>query len=145
MELWPQAVWLQNLGLYYWTQWLCKLSLKTWTYIYKHTTNRFHEHGQCIFFFLHLASSQFCKFLCSCSVAQSCLTFCNRMDCSMQGFPVLHHHLELTQNSCPLSRWCHPTISFSFVHFSSCIQSVPRSGAFLMNQLLSSGGQKLEH
>ena len=35
--------------------------------------------------------------LCFCSVAQSCLTLCDPMDCSMPGFPVLHHLLELTQ------------------------------------------------
>ena len=35
--------------------------------------------------------------LCFCSVAQSCPTLCDPMDCSMPGFPVLHHLLELTQ------------------------------------------------
>ena len=30
--------------------------------------------------------------------------------------------------SCPLSRWCHPTISSSVIPFSSCLQSVPASG-----------------
>ena len=33
-------------------------------------------------------------------------------------------------NSCPLSRWCHPTISSSVVPFSSCLQSFPASRAF---------------
>ena len=33
-------------------------------------------------------------------------------------------------NSCPLSRWCHPTISSSVVPFSSCLQSFPASGSF---------------
>ena len=33
-------------------------------------------------------------------------------------------------NSCPLSRWCHPTISSSAVRFSSCLQSFPASGSF---------------
>ena len=33
-------------------------------------------------------------------------------------------------NSCPLSQWCHPTISFSFVPFSYCLQSLPVSGSF---------------
>ena len=32
-------------------------------------------------------------------------------------------------NSCPLSRWCHPTISFSVILFSSCLQSFPASGS----------------
>ena len=42
------------------------------------------------------------------------------MDCSMPGFPVLHH---LCSNSRPLSRWCHPTILSSVIPFTSCLQS----------------------
>ena len=42
-------------------------------------------------------------------------------------------------NSCPSSRWCHPTISFSVIPFSSCLQSFPTSGSFSMNKF-SSGG-----
>ena len=44
-------------------------------------------------------------------------------------------------NSCPLSRGCHPTISFSVVPFSSCLQSFPASGSFPMSQFFASGGQ----
>ena len=44
-------------------------------------------------------------------------------------------------NSCPLSQWCHPTISSSVVPFSSCPQSFPPSGSFQMSQLFVSGGQ----
>ena len=44
-------------------------------------------------------------------------------------------------NSCPLSRWCHPTISSPVVHFSSCPQSFPTSGSFQMSQLFASCGQ----
>ena len=46
-------------------------------------------------------------------------------------------------NSCPLSRWCHPTISSSIVPFSSCLQSFPASGSFPMSQF-ASGGQIIE-
>ena len=46
-------------------------------------------------------------------------------------------------NSCPLSRWCHPTISSSVVPFSSCLQSFPVSGSFPMSQLFSSGGPSI--
>ena len=42
-------------------------------------------------------------------------------------------------NSCPLSRWCHPTISSSVAPFSSCPQSFPASGSFSMSQLFTSG------
>ena len=44
-------------------------------------------------------------------------------------------------NSCPLSQWCHRTISFSVVPFSSCLQSFPASGSFLMSWLFTSGGK----
>ena len=44
---------------------------------------------------------------------------------------------------CPLSRWCHPTISSSVVPFSSCRQSFPTSGYFQMSQLFTSGGQSI--
>ena len=46
-------------------------------------------------------------------------------------------------DSCPLSWWCHPTISSSVVPFSSYLQSFPESGFFQMSQLLSSGGQSI--
>ena len=44
-------------------------------------------------------------------------------------------------NSCPLSRWYHPTISSSVIPLSSCLQSFPASGYFLMSQLFASSGQ----
>ena len=44
-------------------------------------------------------------------------------------------------NSYPLSQWCYPTISFSVVPFSSCLQSFRASGASPMSQLFASGGQ----
>ena len=46
-------------------------------------------------------------------------------------------------NACPLSWWCHPTISSSVVPFSSCPQSFLASGSFQMSQLFPSGGQGL--
>ena len=46
-------------------------------------------------------------------------------------------------NPCPLSQWCHPTISSSVVPFSSCPQSFPASGSFQMSQLFTSGGQSI--
>ena len=46
-------------------------------------------------------------------------------------------------NSCPLSRWCHPTISSSVISFSFCLQSFPASGSFQMSQLFTSDGQSI--
>ena len=46
-------------------------------------------------------------------------------------------------NLCPLSQWCHPTISSSVVPFSSCLQSFPASGSFPMSHFFASGGQNI--
>ena len=46
-------------------------------------------------------------------------------------------------NLCPSSWWCHPTISFSVVPFSFCLQSFPASGSFPMSQFFTSGGQSV--
>ena len=46
-------------------------------------------------------------------------------------------------NSCPLSRWYHPTISSFVVPFSSHLQSLPASGSFQVSQLVTSGGQSI--
>ena len=47
----------------------------------------------------------------------------------------------ICSNSCPLSQWCHPTISSSVIPLSSCLQFFPASGSFPMSQLFASGGQ----
>ena len=47
-------------------------------------------------------------------------------------------------NSCPQSRWCHPTISSSVVPFSSRLPSFPASGFFPMSQFFASGGQSIQ-
>ena len=47
-------------------------------------------------------------------------------------------------NSCPSSQWCHPTISPPVGPFSSCLQSFPASGSFLVSQFFTSGGQSIE-
>ena len=69
------------------------------------------------------------------------------------SYSLLHHRLQHTRppcpsptpgvhpNPCPLSQWCHPTISSSVDPFSSCSQSFPASGSFQMSQLFTSGGQ----
>ena len=76
------------------------------------------------------------------SVVQSCPTLCDPVDCSTPGLPV-HHHPGAYSNSCPLSRWCHPTSSPSVVPFSSHLQSFPASGSFPVSQLFASGGQSI--
>ena len=74
------------------------------------------------------------------SVAQSCLTLCDPMDCST---PSPSPTPGTYSNSCPSSQCCHPTISSSVVPFSSHLQSFPASGSFPTNQFFSSGGQSM--
>ena len=108
------------------------------------------------FFFTNLFFSQFWVFLITfcCSVTQLCPTLCTlwtaafqaslssvQFSCSVISDSLRSHGLQHTRppcpspapgacsNSSPLSRWCHPTISSSVVHFS-CLQSFPASGSF---------------
>ena len=60
------------------------------------------------------------------SVAHSCPTLCDPMNCNTPGLPV-HHQLPEFAQTCPSSWWCHPAISSSVVPFSSCPQSLPAS------------------
>ena len=50
---------------------------------------------------------------------------------------------RVCSNSCPLSWWCHPTISSSITHFSSCPQPFPASGSFPKSWLFASGGKRI--
>ena len=79
----------------------------------------------------------------------------NQFSCSVMSDSLQPHGLQHTRlscpsstpgdysNSCPSSRWCHPTISFSVISFSSCLQSFPASGSFQMSQFFASGGQSI--
>ena len=51
---------------------------------------------------------------------------------------------RVCSNSYPLSRWCHPTISFSVILFSSCLQSFPASGSFSVNWFFPAGSRSFE-
>ena len=57
--------------------------------------------------------------------------------------PCLSPTPRAYSNSCPSHQWCHPTISSSFVPFSSCLQSFPASGPFPMSWFFTSGGQHI--
>ena len=67
------------------------------------------------------------------SVAQSCPTLSDPMNCSTPGLPV-HHHPGDHSDSCPSSPWCHPAISSSVVPFSYCPQPLPASESFPRSQ-----------
>ena len=76
------------------------------------------------------------------SVTQSCLTLWPH-GLQHARLPYLSPTPRTYSNSCPLSRWCHPTISSSVVPFSSHLQSFPASGSFQTSQLFTSGGQSI--
>ena len=57
--------------------------------------------------------------------------------------PCLSQTPRTYSNSCPLSRWCHPTISSSVIPFASCFNSFPASGYFQMSQFFTSDGQSI--
>ena len=68
------------------------------------------------------------------------IQLCNLMDCSKPGSSVLHC-LPVCSNSS--SQWHYLTILSSVTLFSSCPQSFPASGSFLMGQPFASGGQSI--
>ena len=70
----------------------------------------------------------------------SCRILCNPMNCSL---PCPSLSPRACSNSCPLSRWRHPTISSSAATFSSCPQSFPASGSFPMTQFVTSCDQSI--
>ena len=77
-------------------------------------------------------------------VAQSCLTLCDPHGLQHARLPCSSPTPRACSNSCSLHQWRHPTISSSVILFSSCLQSFPASGSFLMSQLFTSGGQSIE-
>ena len=78
-----------------------------------------------------------------------------RFGCSVMSDSLQPHGLQharppcpsptpaVHSNSCPLSQWCHPTISPFVIRFSSCLQSFPASGSFQRSQFFTSGGQSI--
>ena len=82
-------------------------------------------------------------FLC-CLVTHLCLTLCGTMDCMQHSrLPCPSLSLGVCSNSCPLSRWCHPTISSSVTAFSSYPEYFPALGSFTMSRLFASGGHRI--
>ena len=59
------------------------------------------------------------------------------------SLPYLSLSLVVHPNSCPLSQWCHPTISSPVALFPSCTQSFPESGSFPLSWLFSSRRQSI--
>ena len=78
-----------------------------------------------------------------------------QFSCSVMSDSLWAHKLQFARppcpsptpkvysNTCPLSWWCHPTISSSVVTLSSCLQSFPASGPLPMSQFFASGSQSI--
>ena len=76
------------------------------------------------------------------SVAQLCSTLLRHHRLQHARLPCPSPTPGAYSDSCPLSQWCHPTISSSVIPFS-CLQSFPASGSFPMRLLFASGGQSI--
>ena len=74
-------------------------------------------------------------------ITQLCPTLCRPHGLQHTRLPCPSPTPGACSNSYPSSWWCHPTISSSVIPFSSCLQSFPASGSFLMSWLFASGGQ----
>ena len=84
-----------------------------------------------------------------------CPYFSVQFSCSVVSDSLQPHGLQYARlpcpsptpracsDSCPSSRWCHPTTSSSVVPFSSCLQSFPASGSFQRSQFFASGDQSI--
>ena len=84
-----------------------------------------------------------------------CYSLSVQFSCSVMSDSLRPHRLQHARlpcslptpgaysNSCPLCRWCHPTISFSVIPVSSGLQSFSASGSFLISQFFISGGQRI--
>ena len=92
---------------------------------------------------LHISSwGYFSDLCCPCSVTMSNSLWSHALQHAR--LPFLSPSAGPCSNSCPLSQWCHPTISSSVIPFSSHLQSFPASGSFQMNQFFAPGGQSIE-
>ena len=106
--------------------------LAQWCFKYKYIV---------LFFITHeLESLGYSLFI---SVTQSCPTLCNPHGLQHARLPCPSPTPGVYSNSCPLSRWCHPTISSSVIPFSSHLQFCPASGSFPMSWFFTSGGQSI--
>ena len=75
------------------------------------------------------------------SLTQKVSDFCDSQGLQHARLPCPSPTPGVYSNSCPLRRWCHPTILSSVIPF--CLQSFPASGSFPMSRFFTSGGQSI--
>ena len=95
------------------------------------------------------------QYLTAVKILHTCINLVVQFSCSIVSSSLRPHGLQHARlscpsptsragsNSCPLSWWCHPTISSAVVPFSSCLQSFPASESFPVSQFFISGGQSI--
>ena len=121
-------------GIYFPTRdWTSVPCIERW--ILNHWTTRVVQYKMTFEYYVQFGSIQFSRWVVSDSLRPHEPQY-TRPPC-LSPTPIVH------PNPCPLSRWCHPTISSSVVPLSSCPQSFPVSGSFPMSQFLTSGGQSI--
>ena len=76
-------------------------------------------------------------------VAKSCPTLLWPHGLQHTRLPCPSPSPGVCSNLCPLSGWCHPTISSSVILFSSCLQSFPAQRSFPKSQFFISAGQTI--
>ena len=111
------------------------LELLNWKFKMVWCLNQWRLWGSLQFHKVHFFFSQFS------SVIQLCLLRPHGLQHARPPYPSPTPGVY--PNSCPLSWWCHPTISSSVVPFSSHLQSFPASRSFLMSQFFTSGVQSI--
>ena len=79
----------------------------------------------------------------TCSVTKLCPTLCHPHGLQHARLLCCSLSSGVCSNSYPLNWWCHPTISSSVTHFSSCPQSFPASGSLAVSWLFTSGDQSI--
>ena len=99
------------------------------------------ENVSLLFYLPH--NSQLSTLHCYCSIAKSCLTLCDPVDCNTPSFYVLHYFLEFAQTHI---NWASDAIQPPHLLLPPsphCPQSFPASGSFPMSRLFASGGQSV--
>ena len=121
--------WIVDPGL--WVNYLCVISCLRFMFLFASYTHPFPS-----------SPSYYCYLLLlfSCSVVSDSLQPHGLQDAEL---PCSSPSPGVCSNSCPLSQWCHPTISSSVAPFSSCLQSFPASESFPMTRLCASSGQSI--
>ena len=126
-----------------WEQVICKSETESLLVFYCKRLAQIYGFKIAQIWYLTVLEAKGLKWVLFSSVAQSCPSLCEPHGLQHVRPPCPSPTPGVYSDSCPLSRWCHPTISSSVVPFSSCLQFFSASGSFQMSQFFASGGQSI--